>query len=128
MTEYHQADDPGIMANVGYTAGLRNKSNFAWAKNLLGEQTKTDQLSHKTPCWLTQGWNLAQPYFPKEVVEDYNKVRTAVGGVGMGAGQWARGKDNTVPRYIIPEEEADYLYETSDLAPPCANLSKNYVK
>ncbi|PVH75436.1 hypothetical protein DL98DRAFT_593183 [Cadophora sp. DSE1049] len=123
-----RADDPGIMANVGYTAGLRSDPEFAWGKNLIGKSIEKEKLSYKSSCWLAHGWNLAQPYFPEEVVDDYNKVTAAVGGVGMDAGRWSKGKDNTVLRYIVPEGEADYLYETSDLAPPCANFSKNYVK
>jgi len=52
----------------------------------------------------------------------------------MDAGQWSRGKENTLLRYIIAEEEADYVYETSDLAPPLCEpqqelcqVSKNFA-
>ena len=116
------------MTNVGYTAGVRNKPEFAWGKNLKGETTGKEKLSYKSSSSLAHGWNLALPYFPSEVVEDYKKVTAAVGGVGMDAGRWAKGKHTTVLRYIVPEQDADYLYETSNLPPPCANFGRNYVK
>tara|TARA_R110002060_G_scaffold24866_8_gene33889 strand:- start:2330 stop:2536 length:207 start_codon:yes stop_codon:yes gene_type:complete len=65
MTEYYQANNPRLMTNVGYTAGLRSKPNFAWTKNLIGEQTKTEKLSHKTSCWLNTWMEFSAAIFPE---------------------------------------------------------------
>jgi hypothetical protein len=79
-------------------------------------------------CFFAHIWNLALPYLPKEVVDDYNAASKKLGGMAMDAGGWEKGKENKVLRYSIPQGGKIIEYEISQLAPPSGSCAKNYCR
>jgi hypothetical protein len=120
------------MASVGYSAGQRGTGSLGWAQNLaqdtIDQQAHTRNHMRKMSCLFAHIWNLALPYLPKVIVDDYEAASRKLGGTKMDAGAWENQTQLGVLKYKLPVGDEFQEREVSVLAPPQGQYAKNYFK
>jgi hypothetical protein len=122
-----QLDDPGIMAQVGFSAGARNTPAFDWVRNL-GKKidaSEHDELNANVSAAFALFWNLCCFWLPPVVIHDIDDFMEGTNMCPM--------SPNICPgkiegKYMVTVDDIEFEFVDACLAPPGGVVSKNYVR
>ncbi|KAF8809194.1 hypothetical protein BYT27DRAFT_7284279 [Phlegmacium glaucopus] len=123
-------EDPGVLVQIGYSAGSRSSPSFDWVKNLLSKKHSPEEkvaMDVKESSAFALMWNMIRSRLPQEILDDFNKFTTSTNIRRMDAnGHMADEKGQTFYSASIGEDQFDF--HDAELAPPSGVFGKNYSR
>ena len=123
-----QLEDPGTLAQIGYSAGSRSKPVFDWVKNLLSRRFGAKQvhdLNYKTSSAFAAFWNMCQAWLPPEILQDIADFMEATNIPSMEATKQFAARTGT---YSVVAKDIKFKFSDALLAPPVGVMARNYTR
>lgn len=124
LADAPQRDDPGIMVNMGYTAGAMNDRMLASARNRLNRNEANnegnEQQDLEDGSWMALLWNVMLKSLPRIITASYDERIAELGLPRMPTFQ-----EN---EYEVKLGNKRYQFTEGDLAPPAAVTAWNYQR
>lgn len=123
-----QLEDPGTLAQIGYSAGSRSKPFFDWVKNLLSRRFGAKQvydLNYKTSSAFAAFWNACQAWLPPEILQDMADFMEATNIPSMEASKQFAARTGT---YSVVAKNVEFKFSNALLTPPAGVMARNYTR
>ncbi|CDO68133.1 hypothetical protein BN946_scf185003.g5 [Trametes cinnabarina] len=121
-------EDPGLMIQMGYTAGQISVPCFNWVRNLVDPYALTPEqiasTDYANSCLFAAGWNIIRSSLPHAVTDDWVAFLCKHGLPVMDAGV---GMEGLTGNYSIQFGDNTITFHDAELAPPTGMLNWNYA-
>ncbi|KAG2081606.1 hypothetical protein BD769DRAFT_1783953 [Suillus cothurnatus] len=123
-------EDPGVLAQIGYSAGSRLAPKFDWVKNLQStalSSEEVDELDFSSSSVFALFWNLCKVLLPQEIIDDFNEFLKANNLCRMD--KEANPTSSALGRYVVGVGEGSYYeFNKVEMAPPAGVFGWNYSR
>lgn len=126
---YFQLEDPGKICQVGFSGGLRSKTSFDWARNLLPKKHSDQVLAmfnYSSSCAFALFWNMARRRLPSTIIADFEKFLHTTEIPRMKHRSHHVTGDGA--DYTVKVDGIDIDFNCADNAPPVGFFGMNYAR
>ncbi len=121
-------NDPGTIVLTGYTAGSMHRRSFVWARNVIPELKKEEEiqeLNYTTSSAYALFWNMLRNSVPDSLIKDTNMIMERNGLPRMDSN--LKGT-NPACRYKVETDGRVFDFTIRELAPPSGLCAANYSR
>ncbi|KAG2091220.1 uncharacterized protein F5147DRAFT_823307, partial [Suillus discolor] len=126
-------EDPGTLAQIGYSAGSRSASKFDWVKNLRTTRLSSDEvdaLDFSSSSVFALFWNMCKASLPQDIIGDFYKFLETNNICRMDKVGNSTNNLDPLGRYVVGIGEKGVYYEFNgvEMAPPAGVFALNYSR
>ncbi|KAJ3980249.1 hypothetical protein F5890DRAFT_1477873 [Lentinula detonsa] len=122
-------EDAGSIVISGFTAGLRARPSFDWARNFLNPsrhpQSKQEAMRYEAASVFAMFWNMVQKVCPSVVIDNFKRFMEQTGLISMDPKEFS---EQGGSGYTVNYKGSNITFKGVDMAPPSGVFMQNYAR
>ncbi|KAJ3746576.1 hypothetical protein DFH05DRAFT_1607390 [Lentinula detonsa] len=122
-------ENAGSIVISGFTAGLRARPSFDWARNFLNPsrhpQSKQEAMRYEAASVFAMFWNMVQKVCPSVVIDNFKRFMEQTGLISMDPKEFS---EQGGSGYTVNYKGSNITFKGVDMAPPSGVFMQNYAQ